>query len=413
MVKTVKTDLKIFPWQAAVLDGLRNEWKGKIHVVKAKRQCGKSVLISFILLMAAIEKKNSVSICLSPKLEQAGKVYEAVKNTLITSKLYKRHNDNSRMLWLINGSQILFKSAEQKDTLRGNTVTGIYCIDEAAFIPDDIYYMTMPWINVSQAPIIMVSSPDYKTGFFYNYYTHGLSGDDGYDNVEVYNWCDFDTSDLLSLETLERLRKTTPASKFKTEYLGEFLDSEGGVFGDYSQVLENEIEPYEYCYFGIDWGSGQGQDETAIAIFSNKKQMIGLYHFSDKDATQTIDYIIELMKKYQPRRCQVETNSLGQVFFDSLRFNIKNNRLPVQLNGFTTTNESKERIINNFQVAIQNNEVKILNDETLKIQMDVYECKVNNNAKHIYNAKQGYHDDCVIATLLAYDCLTRKMGVIR
>lgn len=403
----IKSSLRLFPWQQQVMFNLREHWKGYIHVIKAKRQCGKSVLLYQILIQAAIERTGSVSICLSPKLEQAAKVYEAVKKVILPTKLYKKHNDNARCLFLVNGSALYFKSAEQKDTLRGNTVTGIYCIDEAAFIPETVFYDTLPWVNVSQAPIVMVSSPQHKTGFFYKYYMCGLSNDEAYKNILSYNWSEFDTSELLPPEKMEEYRRTMPATQFKTEYLGEFLDNEGGVFGEFDKVVSNNFNLNGNCYFGIDWGSGQGQDETAISVFNGDRQMIALYHFSDKDETQTINYIIELMKKHKPLKCQVETNSIGQVFYGLLDKAIKANRLPVMLLRFTTTNDSKERLINNFQVAIQNQDVQILDDTTLKIEMDMYECKVNSSGKRIYNATSGYHDDCVISTLLAFDCISK------
>lgn len=407
----VNIDIKLYEWQKAVITGLHNDWYGSTHVVKSRRQCGKSVLVVLLLLTAAIEKKDSISICLSPALEQASKVYNSVKNTIIGSKLYLRHNDNNRTIVLINGSQIQFKSAEQKDTLRGNTVTGIFCIDEAAFIPDKIFYECLPWVNVSQAPIVMTSSPQFKVGFFYDYYIKGI---EGMNNIHSYDWCNYDISDLLKPEKLEEYRLTLPRMIFKSEYLGEFLESDGGIFGDYSNVLvNNPINSYEKCYLGVDWGSGQGQDETAIAVFTDKNEMLALYHFADKDETQTIDYIITLMEKYKPAKCQIETNSIGTVFGGLLKKAIRARNLRTSLVEFTTTNESKEKLINNLQVAIQNNEVKLLNDETLKVQMDVYECKVTQNAKRTYNARQGYHDDCVIATLLAFDCANKKSTTIR
>ena len=218
---------------------------------------------------------------------------------------------------------------------------------------------------------------------------------------------------MLPNEKLEQYRRELPPSKFKTEFLGEFLDTEGGVFGDYSGIISDNYDKDLNCYFGIDWGSGLGQDETAVAIFNSNRQMIGLYHFSDKDETQTINYIIELIKRYQPLKIQVEGNSIGQIFYGLLDKAIKAAGLHVMLLKFTTTNESKERLINNFQVLQQNKQVQILDSQTLRVQMDMYEMKVTNNNRRTYNAASGYHDDCVIAMLLALDCINKGTYIIR
>lgn len=402
----IKSNIQLFDWQRNVLDSLKEYNTGYIHVVKSKRQVGKSTLIEVLLLKAAIEKNRSVSIFLSPTLEQARKVYKSIKELLISggNKLFERNNDLQLMLKLSNNSEIYFKSAEQKDALRGYTVTGIYCVDEAAYINDDIFYDTLAWCNVSQAPIVIVSTPLHKTGFFYKYFHLGLE-----DNNKVisYDWSKFDTSALLPPEKLEQYRKELPKNKFRTEFLGEFLDADGGVFGDFSGVLSNDFEVGCNCYMGIDWGSGVGNDETAICVFNNKRQMIGLHHFSDKDETQTIAYIIELIKQYRPLKVHVEMNSIGAIFCGLLEKAIRSEHLPVALIKFITTNDSKERLINAVQVAIQNKDIQLLSDNCLQVELDMYEMKVTNNGKHTYNAHSGYHDDCVIAMLLAYDCIKK------
>lgn len=406
---TVKSNLKLYPWQLQVFSELKQSWKGYIHVIKSKRQVGKSILLQSLLLQTAINNAKTVSILLSPTLEQARKVFNACKTVLQPTKIYKKHNDLQLVLKLTNGSEILFKSAEQRDGLRGYTVTGILCIDEGAYIPDDIFYEILAWVNVSQAPVIICSTPNHKTGFFYKYYCLGFENGN---KIISYNWSEFDTSELLPDEKLEQYRKEVPPSKFKTEFLGEFLDNEGGVFGDYSHIINNIYNVSGNCYFGIDWGTGQGQDETAIAIFNSDRQMIGLYHFADKDETETIKYIISLIKQYKPLKVQVENNSIGAVFFGLLDKAIKAEHLPVMLLRFTTTNDSKERLINNFQVAMQNNTVQILDNPTLKVQMDMYEMKTTNNGKRTYNAANGYHDDCIIAMLLALDCISKGTYII-
>lgn len=406
----IKSNLKLYDWQRQVLNELKQSWKGYIHVVKSKRQCGKSIMLETILLQTAINRSNSTSICLSPTLEQSRKLFKSIKAVLEPTKIYSKHNDLQLMLRLRNGSEIIFKSAEQKVGLRGYTVTGVYCIDEAAYIPDDIFYETLAWVNVSQAPIVICSTPNHKTGFFYKYYMLGLENGN---QIFSYNWSEFDTSSLLPAEKLEQYRKELPPAKFKTEFLGEFLDTEGGVFGDYSDIISNNFDTGGNCYMGIDWGTGSNQDETAVAVFNSNKQMIGLYHFSDKDETQTIDYIINLIRQYQPLKVQVETNSIGAVFYGLLDKAIKAAKLPVMLLRFTTTNDSKERLINQFQVAMQNKTVQVLDNTTLKIEMDMYEMKVNSNGKRTYNAASGYHDDCIIAMLLAFNCITTGQYFIR
>lgn len=406
----ITSNLRLFDWQRQVINELAQSRRGYTHVIKAKRQVGKSTMLELILVQTAINYAKTTSICLSPTLEQARKVFKAVKNVIKPTQLYRKHNDVSLSIGLNNGSLILFKSAEQKVGLKGYTVTGIYCVDEAAYIPDDIFFDTLAWVNVSQAPIVMVSTPFHKAGFFHKYYMLGMENGT---KVISYDWSAFDTSALLPADKLEEYRKQVPAMKFKTEFLGEFLDNEGGVFGEYGSCISNDITPNLNCFMGIDWGTGQGQDETSVCIFNSKRQMEAIYHFNDKDETQTIDYIIELIKLYKPLKIQVESNSIGQVFYGLLDKAVKRLKLPVMILRFTTTNESKERLVNAFQVALQNNSVQILQDMALQTEMDMYEMKITQNNKKTYNAASGYHDDMVIAMLLAFDCISKGQYQIR
>ena len=406
----IKSNLKLYEWQLQVARELKTHWKGYFHVIKAKRQCGKSILLESLLLKTAIENKRTDSFMLSTTIEQARKVFNEIKEVLQGTPLYKKHNDLRLYIELRNQSCIYFKSAEQREALRGYTCNGIYCIDEAAYIPDDVFYKTLAWCNVSQAPIVICSTPAFKTGFFYKYYQMGWESDS---KIISYDWSQFDTSVLLPEETLEMYRKQLPMPQFKTEFLGEFLDNEGGVFGSFDSVLNDNCTPDLNLYMGVDWATGVGGDETAICLFNSNKEMVRLWHFNDKDETQTVTFIVNLINEFKPLKCQVETNSIGQVFYGLLDKAIKAEKLPVMLLKFNTSNESKERLINNLQVAIQNGTVSLLNDSMLMLEMSMYQMKLTPSGKKAYNAANGYHDDLIIAMLLSFDCINKSNYIIR
>ena len=61
-------------------------------------------------------------------------------------------------------------------------------------------------------------------------------------------------------------------------------------------------------------------------------------------------------------------------------------------------------------IAIQNNEVQLLNDERLINEMTTYQLETTQTGKVTYNAAKGCHDDLVIATLLAFDLSTLSGG---
>ena len=111
----------------------------------------------------------------SPTLNQSRKLYEEIVEATQDSCFFKKKNDTLLEISFKNHSKIRFSSAEQRDALRGYTISGVLVIDEAAYQSDDIFYMLLPMVDVRKAPIVMASSPRFRKGFFYDNYVLGLS----------------------------------------------------------------------------------------------------------------------------------------------------------------------------------------------------------------------------------------------
>lgn len=365
---------------------------------------GKSVACEILILKFACDKARSFSMYLSPTLKQARKVFKEVKNAIENSSIFFKANESLLEIIFRNGSTIQFVSAEQKDNLRGFTVSGILIVDEAAFIQDDLFNLILPTTDVHRAPVLIVSTPLFRTGFFYDFYMDGL--DPTNHSVFSYDWSAYDTSEILSPERLEFYRQRMPKDKFLNEYLGQFTDLGAGIFGDVSNVINDIPNVTGKLYVGIDWATGTNSDDTAIVIFNQYKEMVHVEYFNDKDETETIDHIIEIIKSFNPEKVTVELNSIGKIFYGLLQKKINASGLQTMLRGFNTTNESKQKIVAKFQVAIQNKECTILRDEKLLNQMTQFESKLTPTGKVTYAASKNMHDDVVMATLICYDSLS-------
>lgn len=391
-----------------VVSNYRTHKKGYWHVVKSRRQVGKSILIENLLLMNALEQAKTTNYIVSPSFPQADKIFGEMKDLVYKKPFVKYMNNQKRNIIFKNGSEIRCFSAEQGEHLRGYTVSGLLCIDESAYISDDIIDIVMPWTNANNAPVLFCSTPLAKAGRFYNMYMMGL--DPNEKNVFSYDWTQYDCSALLSPARLEFFRRTLDPLKFKTDYLGMFLDNESAFFGDYGGcLLQNKpvyIEGAQY-YFGIDWGSGVGGDYTAIAILrkeGRKYILMDIVYFNDKDPNKTIDEIEKLADKWKPVKITVETNSIGNVYYGLLRDRMKLKRIPVL--GFTTTNDSKDKIISKLQVLIQNNEIEIYPEPELLIEIGAYEMEFSKTGKRIMNAKPGMHDDLIMALAIGINSVS-------
>lgn len=388
------------------------EWQKDVHTllyqnrkrfniilcVKSKRQCGKSILIENLLLEKAINVKNSTVILLSPTLKQARKIFKDIVNAIEQTKIISKKNETLLELKLLNNSEIIFLSAEQKQNLRGYTCD-LLCIDEAAFIEDEIFGIVLPFCNVKKAPCVCVSSPRFKTGKFFQWYMMGLDSKNS--NMFSIDWNDYDTSEMLNSELLETYRKSLPKIQFLNEYLGLFGDLNSSVFGDIENLINDFPEMNKKYYMGIDWGTGAQQDYTSVTIFNSKKQMIFSEQWNDLDALQSIDKIKEIVKTYKPKKITVEYNSIGSVFYQLLKTKITE----VPINKFVMTNERKNKLVRTLQVAIQQNAISFLNNQNLFQQMAVFETQLTKTGKTTFNAAKSYHDDLLISTMIAFESI--------
>ena len=152
---------------------------------------------------------------------------------------------------------------------------------------------------------------------------------------------------LMSLMALSMVLVMITISRASAERIVEVLTEESD--------LKNGPNPN--YYFGIDWSAGVNSDETSITVFNSDRQMVYIEGFNDLDETQTIDRIAQLVSRFKPKKVQVELNSIGRVFYGLLQKKIQSLGLNTSVVGFNTSNESKTRLVNNFQVAIQNQEV--------------------------------------------------------
>ena len=124
--------MKLFPWQKAVTDCICGaKGTGKVCVVKAPRQRGKSYLCEGILLHYAINYARSTNAMISPTIPQARKVFKEIVNAIFDSGIIAKKNETLLEIELINGSLIFFKSSEMGDGLRGFKIDGILILDEA------------------------------------------------------------------------------------------------------------------------------------------------------------------------------------------------------------------------------------------------------------------------------------------
>lgn len=365
-----------------------------------------------LLLYFGINFNRTTSICISPTLAQARKLYKEIIDAIGNSDVVKASNATLLEITLANRSQILFKSAEQRENLRGYTVTGICIIDESAYIEDSVYYTILPWVDVSGAPILLISTPRVRSGFFFDNYVRGLEGAKEYYTVD---WSDPKYKDeldkLLPPERLEEYRRMLPKNQFATEYLGHFLDVDGMVFTGFKECVNfNNILSDDKLYWGIDWSNQTNNDDTVITAINQHGKQVFLQYWNNLTPTKQVENIARIINQYekQTQVIEPELNSIGDPYTDLLKQKISP-QMRNKVYGFTTTNQSKNDIVAQLQVAFEQHEIEILDDERQLLELGSYAMEYNPRTHTVtYNAPNGLHDDIPMALMFAWDAYHRR-----
>lgn len=389
------------PWQKDVFDDIKSG-VSDTYVVKAKRQVGKSILAIVCMLYHAFKAK-SISTCVEPTLSQSRRVYKQVLNAVggEGSKAIKSANATLLSIEFINGSEIIFKSAEQEEALRGMTVKkGMLIIDEAAFIKDNIFEILYPIVDANRCPVLLISTPLFTSGEFYKKYTEGQA-DTGF--VKSYDWSIYDTSIFLNEEKLDYYRETVSPLKFRSEYLGEFITEGSYVFGD---VLKNATGYSDKApvYGGLDWAGGNDGDFTVLTLMDADGAVTEIVRLNNMPPTEQVGRLASVINSYPSLKCvQVEMNSIGRVYHDMLRKEVK-----VRLKQFTTTNDTKREIIENLITAFERNWVQVPQEPELIHELQHYNVEKTKKGGVTYNGADGVHDDMVMSLAFAYDAYTKN-----
>lgn len=220
-------------WQRKILD---NSTDDLLELVC--RQGGKSTTAAAKALHTALYEPGSLVLLSGPSLRQAQELfYKCVYLHRVTGEIVATDNLSALRMELANRSRIVALPGTEA-TIRGYSGPRLVVLDEAAWIPDDLFYALTPMLAVSGGQLIAMTTPGGKRGWFWREWTEGS---DDYTRVKITaSDCPRITEDFLTRE-----RRRMPSAVFQSEYFCEFTDAIDSVFrfADIEAAFSNEIEP--------------------------------------------------------------------------------------------------------------------------------------------------------------------------
>ena len=225
-------------WQA---DLLRSQ--AKQILLNCSRQSGKSTTISTLALHTAIYRPKSMIVLLAPGLRQSTELHRKILTTYrVLGKPVAPDAENKLSLELENGSRILCLPGTEA-TVRGISGVDLLIVEEAARVPDDLYFSVRPMLATRpHARVVMMSTPFGTRGFFYEAWKSIQRGDSAWQYVEV----PAEKCPRISEDFLENERRTIGPFWFEQEYHCVFMDAIDSAFraADIERMVDKEMEAW-------------------------------------------------------------------------------------------------------------------------------------------------------------------------
>ena len=387
-------------------DGQKEAYKAlhdpkiKYMILNWSRQCGKSTFAE-IACIESLCKVGKFSAYITPSYKHGQKVYAELMKYLEPLKIVKKSNATDLRIESIFGTVLQFFSGEAPTSIRGNTISDILIIDEAAYFPDilsngeDIWYnVIQPTTKVRCKKVIMISTPAGKRGFFFNFYNKALNGKDGYFCMTRTIYDD----KLASEEYIKDMKESTPSKFFAQEYECIFLDSSLTFFEGFEKCFKKYDYKYEKTWIGVDL-SGDGTDETILTKINenNEVEQIKIKGSLDMKYKLISDYINDAVNL---QIAYIEVNGLGLPMYNEIE-KLVNNK--ARLRKWETTNSSKEEIVSNLAVKIAQEKISFNEvDRELFSQFGTFLCKFTKTKKMQFEAMSGCHDDRIMSLAIAH-----------
>lgn len=363
------------------------------------RQFGKTTIAENLAIYWALNEPDRIIYWVSPTDSQAQKVYKEIINAIIESgciKSKKMPKGDTEIVFT-NGSKILFRSAASEDSLRGQSVDYMI-LDEAAFIKKDtVETILLPMLNVRGKKCLFISTPKGKN-YLYEYFLNGQK-------LDKWRSLRFSTYDSpFANEDLINMFKETLAPKlFQQEVEAEFVDS-SSIFNNLSEVMSlqphNEPQPDERYFAGIDIGFVN--DASVLSIINKDGNLVKYYRWDNIEAPELMNEIVEINKKWRFVKILIESNNQGLTIYHDLKRRMSN------ISDFSTNSKTKPEIINRLIHLFNTKEIKLINDDYLRIELEAFIFKQNTNGNIKFMADSGFHDDCVMSLAIARWCYDNK-----
>lgn len=228
-----KMGLDADPWQERFLRS-----PAPRTLLNCSRQSGKSTVTALLAAHTALYDPGALVLLLSPTQRQSHELfrkaldaYQAIPTALPLTQ------ESALRMELANGSRIVSLPGKET-TVRGFSGVSLLAVDEAARVPDELYFSVRPMLAVSGGRLVALSTPFGTRGWWFE----AWRSEEPWERYRV----PAEECPRISEEFLDEERRAMGQWWFAQEYECEFLDAETQPFGrqDVERAFEEEVEEW-------------------------------------------------------------------------------------------------------------------------------------------------------------------------
>jgi hypothetical protein len=296
------------------------------------------------------------------------------------------------------GAKIDFRSADAPERIEGFGYK-LVILNEAGIILNDSYLWEnaiLPMTIDYNPSILIGGTPKGKNLFFQLAVKAQDRQDPKYADWKYFHKTSYDNPLVRGGKaTIDALANDMPEAVRDQEIFAKFPDDGNGVFRYVDRVIGSQASPpvpgRVYCA-GLDLG--KSIDFTVLTIFDDLHNQVYFNRINKLDWTYQTKMVIDAVRQYGAKLL-VDSTGLGDPIFEMFR------NAGLDVDGYKFTNESKKRLIESLMLAIEQQQIKLLDESVQTNELKMFEYTYSPSGLISYNAPTGQHDDCVISLALA------------
>jgi hypothetical protein len=380
----------IYKYQRAILDSV-----ARFTVTEAATKVGKTAShIIWLFEQALLLKPNQRVWWVAPSIGQAKIAFDRMKFQINDKRIFKA-NETNRVITLITGGILEFKTAEKPDNLYGDDVYAAV-FDEFTRAREEAWIALRSTLTATGGRCKFIGNVKGKNNWGYKLGQRAKHGEKDYEYFKITAYDAANEGMMLKdgtplIDEIEAAKRDLPPAAFKELYLAEADEDGSNPFGlDAIAACVKPISKLPYEHTGIDLA--KSIDWTVIIGLDKNRDVSNLSRFQ-KSWPTTKD---EIKKLNRQKPLFVDSTGVGDPIVEDLQPFFR------KMEGFKFTSQSKQQLMEGLAAGIQQKKIGypagIIKDELDEFGYEYTRTGVR------YTAPQGMTDDAVCALALAYKC---------